>query len=291
MKNKIIAKNGVDLHTHSNVSDGTMTPSELAVHAYQNGIKVIALTDHDTTAGIDEFMQKCIQIGIEGIPGIEIGAKYKSEMHILGLYIDKDEPVFAEKVNILSNSRRIRNIEMLDIFQKAGFDIKQEDILYGKEDIGLCGRAHFAAALVRKGYAFDFDDAFEKYIGKGKPFYVKRKTFSPKESIELIKKAGGIAILAHPMYITKDKNQLKPLLEELKSYGLDGVESMYSQYDKTFSKLCFELCGELGLIPTGGSDFHAQNKPHIPIGIVNGGMMVPYEIAQNLKKYHQSGNN
>lgn len=271
---------------HSTASDGTMTPSELALHAKNAGLRAAALTDHDTLSGLREFCFECGKIGIEGIPGVEISAKYRCEMHILGLFVDYENKEFAEILGGLSRSRAERNYKMLDMLRDGGFDITEEDILSQKQDrdMNLCGRAHFAAALVKKGYAEDTDDAFARYIDRGKPFYAARRTYPPKETIEIIKNAGGLAVLAHPIYISKDEAELETLLTELKGYGLDGAECYYSQYDKAFSDMCLRICKRLDLLPSGGSDFHAGNKPHIPIGIVNGGGVMPYEVVENLKE-------
>lgn len=284
MKNKIDLTGCADMHTHSTASDGTMTPSEIAIYAKKLGLRAIALTDHDTLSGLREFCFECEKLGVEGIPGIELGAKYKSEMHILGLFVDFENKDFAHTVDTLAKARTIRNYEMLKLFSENGFNITEEDILNGKESMDTCGRVHFAAALVKKGYVKELNEAFEKYIAKGKPFYVSRKTLPPKETIELIHSAGGLAVLAHPIFISENKDELRALLTELKSYGLDGVESMYNSYSDAFSELCMKLCSELNLLPTGGSDFHADNKPLIPLGIVNENKSVPYYIVENLKK-------
>ena len=280
------AEGFADLHMHSTASDGTLSPGELAVCAKRAGLRAAALTDHDTLSGLREFCSECDKIGIEGIAGVEISAKYKSEMHIVGLFVDYENEEFAETLSGLSRSRAERNYRMLKLFAEAGMDITEEDILSQKQDrnMNLCGRAHFAAALVKKGYAADTDDAFAKYIGKDKPFYAARKTYPPKETIEIIKKAGGAAVLAHPICITRDAARLREILSELKTFGLDGAECYYSTYDEGFSRLCAALCAELDLLPSGGSDFHGANKPDIPIGIVNGGIMTPYSAAENLKK-------
>lgn len=286
MKNKTVCEGGVDLHMHSTASDGTMSPSELAVHAKNAGLRAAALTDHDTLSGLREFCFECGRIGLECIPGVEISAKYKCEMHILGLFVDYENKEFADILDKLSRSRAERNYKMIDMLREGGIDITEDDILSQKQDrdMNLCGRAHFAAALVKKGYANDINDAFAKYIDRGKPFYAPRKTYSPKETIEIIKNSGGLAILAHPIYISKDETELERLFSELKGYGLDGVECYYSQYDEAFSNMCLDICKRLDLLPSGGSDFHAGNKPHIPIGIVNGGSIIPYKVVEDLKK-------
>lgn len=271
----------VDLHIHSNASDGTLTPSEIALEARRAGLRAAALTDHDTVSGAAEFYEKCLEIGIEPIAGVEISAKFRCEMHILGLFVDIKNKEFLEKLSRLENARYDRNKAMLEKFRELGFDIKAEDITCQKPNGTLenTGRAHMAAALVKKGYASDTNEAFDKYLIKGKPAYVPRLTYSPGESIEMIKDAGGLAVLAHPVYITTDEHELRELLIELKSCGLDGVESMYSDYTEDFSGMCLRLCDELGLLPTGGSDFHGANRPAVKLGDVR----VPYEFLERLK--------
>lgn len=276
----------IDLHTHSTASDGTLSPSQLARYAKEKGISSIALTDHDTIEGIDEFKKECAAIGIEAISGVEISAKYHKEMHILGLFIDENNLEFIEKLRTLKNARYNRNKKLLERINENGFDISVMDVTASSEEKSLrnVGRAHFANVFVKKRYTATVQEAFDKYLSKGKPMYVERTTFSPAESIGFIKKAGGIAVLAHPKYITQDKDELEKLLIELKSYGLDGVESYYSEYTIEFRDVCLELCKKLDLSPTGGSDFHGGNKPHIEIGEVCGGMTIEKNVLDNLKK-------
>lgn len=276
-----------DLHMHSDASDGTLSPSQLAEAVYKSGIKAAALTDHDTVGGVAEFKQKCTQLGIQAVSGVEISAKYKTEMHILGLFIDENNSQLIKKLDELKQSRENRNYEMLALARKNGFDISEEDIT-GQKDGGKLsntGRAHIAKAFVKKGYADSIQDAFDKYLSKGKSCYISRKLFSPEESIQLIKDAGGTAVLAHPYYITQNRDELYKLLVWLKSLGLDGVESWYSKYPTEYRDLCLELCDELSLIPTGGSDFHADNKPDVKLGKACGDLDIPYYLFENLEKH------
>lgn len=274
--------NSVDLHIHSNASDGSLTPSEAALEARRAGLRAAALTDHDTVSGVAEFSEKCLEVGVEPIAGVEVSAKFRCEMHILGLFVDIQNKEFLKKLSKLENARYDRNKAMLEKFRELGIDITDEDITGQKPGGTLenTGRAHMAAALVKKGYASNTQEAFDKYLIKGKPAYVPRTTYSPKESIEMIKAAGGLAVLAHPVYITTDEAELRKLLTELKSYGLDGVESMYSDYTEDFSALCLSLCDELKLLPTGGSDFHGANRPSVRLGQVE----VLYEFVERMKK-------
>lgn len=276
-----------DLHMHSDASDGTLSPSQLAEAVYDCKIKAAALTDHDTIDGVAEFKKRCTELGIKSVSGVEISAKYKTEMHILGLFIDEKNPQLIKKLDELKKSREQRNYEMLELVRKNGFDISEEDITGQKAggNLSNTGRAHIAQAFVKKGYADSIQDVFDKYLSKGKSCYISRKLFSPEESIRLIKDAGGIAVLAHPYYITQNKDELYELLLWLKSLGLDGVESWYSKYPTEYRDLCLEMCDKLNLIPTGGSDFHADNKPDVKLGKACGDLDIPYYLFENSEKH------
>ena len=274
----------VDLHLHSTASDGTYTPAELAGLASKAGLLAAAITDHDTVAGAEEFLRECEKLGIEGAAGVEISARFRTEMHILGLFVDYKNEEFIKSLSELKNARAERNRRVLEKLTDDGFDVAPEDITGQKEGGSLdnVGRAHIASALVNKGYVSSVQEGFDKYLSKGCKYYVPRKTYPPKESIELIKKAGGVAVLAHPIFITKDPSELREILSELKGFGLAGVESYYSEYTEDYTRLCLDMCRELRLLPSGGSDFHGGNKPHIRIGEVCGGK-VEYEVFAGLK--------
>ena len=275
----------IDLHTHSAASDGTLAPREVAKKAKEAGLCAIALTDHDTTDGLEEFHKECSKLGIEGISGVEISAKFRTEMHIIGLFIDEKDAEFKEKLKRLRNAREIRNREVLRLLKKNGFDITEDDIISQKEGATLLntGRAHIARAMVNKGYVESVDEAFTKYLKKGNCCYAERVTYSPKESIAIIKAAGGTAILAHPVYITEDYDELSRLVSELKEYGLDGMECYYNSYTEEFSHMCEEICDKIGLVKSGGSDFHGANKPGIELGTVSTGY-VPYSVLRKIKE-------
>lgn len=273
--------NKTDLHTHSTFSDGTLTPTELVVLAKKNGLCAIALTDHDTTAGHEEFLKECEKQGIEGVPGVEISTKFKRELHIVSLYAKGHE--FEEFIEKLKNAREDRNIKMLERLREVGFDINVSDIVDEKNvTVQSAGRPHMANALVRKGYVKDITEAFEKFLGKGKKCYVKRFSLTPEESIRIIKQSGGIAILAHPCYAVQCEEELAGLATKLKNAGLDAMECLYSRYDDTQTEMCLRVAESVGLLKSGGSDFHGMNKPDVKLGVVNGGY-VPYEFLETLK--------
>lgn len=275
----------IDLHTHSTASDGTLTPKELAELASKKNIRAIALTDHDTVGGIDEFTGSCAEYGVEAVPGVEISAQYHKTMHIVGLFVDAENKALRDKLDILRNAREVRNRKMLDLLQKNGFDISERDIVSQKEGASLSntGRAHIARAMMDKGYVASTNEAFEKYLKKGNSCYVKRITYSPEESIRIIKDAGGIAILAHPVFITEDYDKLYSLVKELKGYGLDGMECYYNCYTEDFAGMCADICDKLELLQSGGSDFHGGNKPDVELGVVSTGH-VTYSILNKIKQ-------
>ncbi|MGN0164498.1 MAG: PHP domain-containing protein [Candidatus Ornithomonoglobus sp.] len=274
--------NRVDLHTHSTASDGTYSPSELARLAKEIGLSAIALTDHDSNDGISEFMEECGRLGIEGIPGIEISTDYEKQLHIVGLYNSGDE--FDKTVKRLKNARAERNIKMFEKIRDYGFDITAEDILEnGKVTIEHAGRLHMANALVRKGYAADKNDAFDRFLMRGRPCYVEKFSLSPEESVKLIKRCGGIAIWAHPALAMDNEGDMLEMAEKLKAAGLDAMECCYSTYTEEMSRMCKAVAQKAELLMSGGSDFHGANKPDVKLGVVSEGF-VPYEVLEQLKQ-------
>ncbi len=276
----------IDLHAHTTISDGSVTPSELVIEAKKAGLSACAITDHDCALGAAEFMSGCKSEGIEGVPGIELSAEYSGQMHIVGLYIDYNNRIFNEKAERLRCSREIRNLEMIERCCHEGLYITKEELLNidGVESLEGVGRPHFAKIFVDKGYVRDKNEAFEKYLKKGNPCYCPRKLYPPEECIEMIHNAGGIAILAHPVLIEKNFDKLYDIVKELKNKGLDGMECNYSINDDEFTKGSIELCEKLDLLKSGGSDFHGENKPGLMLGYGYGNLRVPYEYLEKIKE-------
>ena len=272
----------IDLHTHSTASDGTLTPTQLAEYAHKKGLRAVALTDHDTINGVEEFCKRCHELGIEPIPGVEMSVRYECEMHILGLFIDTQNEELKTNLETLQNSRKMRNLQMLEKLEENGIHITKEMLLSQKHHATLddVGRSHIARAMLDQGYVEDMEEAFDNYLGHGECCYIRRASFSPKEAIRMIHNAGGKAILAHPIFITEDEDRLFNIVSELKEYGLDGIECFYSEYPEEYTELCLRLCKSLKLLPSGGSDFHGENKEDIDLGCLR----IPYKYALNLKK-------
>lgn len=279
-----------DLHVHSTASDGTFTPRELVAEAKAKGLVSFALTDHDTVAGVSAAVECGRESGIEVIPGIEISCSYTSgaiidkEVHIVGLFIDYEDSAFLAEVSKLSSSRDGRNEQIIDRMRAAGFDISMEAMIDMFGSNTVITRAHFARYMTEKGYVKDNAQAFEKYLGDGMPFFVPRTKLNPKRAIELIREAGGVAVLAHPILYNLSETELTALASSLKKAGLTGIEAIYSTYRSGDEILIRRIAGECGLLISGGSDFHGSNKPYIHLGIGKGNLKVPYELAVNLKK-------
>lgn len=273
----------VDLHVHSTYSDGTLTPSELAIHAKHMGLSAFALTDHDTIDGISEAMHAGKEQGIEVIPGVELSTSYNNkEIHIVGLFIDYNDDILKNKLNYLKNTRINRNIEMCNKFKNLGINISYEKMLEMYPD-SVITRAHFADYLVKMGIIKSRTEAFERYLGDRRPCYVPRQKIQPQEAIDMIKNAGGIAILAHPILYHLGSEQMNSLVQYLCECGLTGLEAIYSTYTMGEELSMRKLANENNLLISGGSDYHGENKPHIEMGTGRGKLFVPYNILEHLK--------
>ncbi len=272
-------KKFVDLHTHSYRSDGTVSPEALVVLAKQRNLAAIALTDHDTLEGLAEFMAAGKKHNVPTIAGIEMACRYdkfhQPEIHIVGLGFDETAPSFTEYLANLQAERLRRNSEMIQKLCDIGLPCTVDELV--KTSGGhVITRAHFGTLLMQKGYVKDRSEAFEKYIGDGCPAFLPRSLPTAQNIIEQIHRGGGVAILAHPTLYRLDFGQLDDLCKEYVSYGLDGIECYYSTYTPNQRKAVLRLAKKHGLLPSGGSDFHGDNKPNIQLGIGMGHLEVPY---------------
>ncbi|MCD8036689.1 MAG: PHP domain-containing protein [Clostridiales bacterium] len=273
-----------DLHCHSTASDGTFSPAEIARLAKNAGLTSIALTDHDTTDGLDEFMAEGKRFGVETIPGIEFAAGYKNtELHIVGLFIDYKSKVLCDSMEYIVNERNERNKKMIKALNRLNIDIAMED-LEANAGGNIITRAHYANVLVNKGYAVNKEDAFNKYISAGRPGYVKRETLTPKKCIETILNSEGIPVLAHATLYGYGYLEIHNLVGELKEYGLMGLETIYSTYTEKQSDEIRKICEYYKLLKSGGSDFHGANKPDIQIAVGRGNLRIPQEFAEKMKE-------
>lgn len=273
----------IDLHVHSTCSDGTFSPEELVLYAKSKGLSAIALTDHDTIDGIADAVQKGLEIGVIVVPGIEFSASYNNkEVHILGYYIDPQNKLLKDQLKTLVAGRDARNAEMIAKLNEVGLPLTLEDLEATGSKNTIFTRAHFAAALLEKGYVNSRDEAFSKYLGAGKPCYIKRNHLTVATCIKLIHEAGGLAVLAHPKLYGYSNQEVTQILKDLKNQGLDGVECLYCTHSNDEVTHLLQVCLNLKLFPTGGSDFHGANKPRLDIGKGYGNLKIPFELLDAL---------
>ena len=276
----------IDLHVHSTESDGTLTPEELVTGAKKAGLSAFALTDHDTCQGVDKAMPHAASAGIELIPGIELSTDYHGkEVHIVGLYVDTENDELLSKTAEYRKCRSERNALMVEALRKEGLSITMEELVAENPDCVIT-RANIARFLYEHGQIKSVREAFERYIGDHCKCYVGRLKVSSSDAVRLIKKAGGIAILAHPLLYGLSSTNLQKLIEELKEAGLDGLEAIYSTYTTGEEQQMKRLANKNGLLISGGSDFHGTNKPDIFLGKGRGNLYISYSILEELKAYH-----
>lgn len=274
----------IDLHVHSNASDGTLTPTEVVQLALQKNLAAIALSDHDTVKGVDEALRTAAGTDLEVIPATELSCYYKNvEIHVLGLFVDHRNPEFLAELDRLEQARQKRNLDMIARFQKDGIDITLDDLLAGNPT-SVITRAHFARVLVEKGICKDKNAAFDRYVGVGCPYYLPKPQVTPELSLPLIVKAGGLPVLAHPMLYKLGYAQVEELVQYLIPLGLQGIEAYHSSNNISQSDKLRSLALKYHLGVSGGSDFHGANKPDIDLGSGRGGLRITEAILYELKK-------
>ncbi|WIG59066.1 MAG: putative metal-dependent phosphoesterases (PHP family) [Ktedonobacterales bacterium] len=270
--------NTLDLHTHSTASDGIHSPTELVTLAHEAGLKTIGLVDHDTTGGLEEALAAGERLGVAVVPGIEINTDLpnkQGEAHMLGYYIEYDRPEFQQCIAVLREARALRGERMVAKLREQGLDVTWERVreIAG----GAVGRPHVARALLEKGYADSISDAFDKWIGPGRPAYIPRYKLSAEDAVRLVKSARGVPVLAHPANIPELKETLLPSLVMV---GLQGLECYYGEYDTVTVARLLQLANTYGLIPTGGSDYHGPNMHPTPLGA----RYVPDDSLERLRR-------
>ncbi len=273
----------IDLHTHSLKSDGSMTPAEVVREAKRAGLSAIALSDHDTVDGLPEAIEEGRKIGVEVVPAIEFSVQSKTETHILGYFIDYENPELQETLKEVVDLRIERNHVTTQRLNELGFDITLEEVRALAPN-NFVGRAHFARVLMDKGYTQSVKEGFDKYMSAGQYAYCEKQRLTAKDAVTLIKKCGGLSFVAHPHLIKISDEELEEFLKELKGYGLDGIEGYYTDYTPEMQEKFQAMAKKLGLMISGGTDFHAQMKPHISIGTGLGNMKIPYEVLERIKE-------
>ncbi len=277
-------RKSIDLHVHSTASDGTFSPSELIDEAIKKNLSAMALTDHDSMAGVKEALQKASSLtSLRLIPGVELSSLYKGkEIHVVGLFLNPDDIDLQEQLLAFQQKRDLRNVKMVENLQNEGFDIDLEHLYHSFPDT-VVTRAHIARYLFQTGQIKSVQVAFEKYIGNDCRCYVKREMITPMEACDLIQKHGGISVLAHPILYRMNLDRLKEMIDEMKDHGLTGIEAIYSTYQPGEERLIRSIAAEKNLLLSGGSDFHGANKPYIQLGTGMGSLFVPYEFLTDLE--------
>lgn len=242
-----------DMHMHSDMSDGTFPPEELPAMALEKGITLMSLTDHDTAAGCKKAIDAGRKIGVKVICGMEIDAEFPSELHILALGIEPDDPHILRYEQWRKGEREDRNSRILAKLKTMGIDAEP----FMEHSKGNDTRLHIAKALVAGGWASSLKDAFDRYIGDGAPAYQPSKRISRRDAVELARYAGGVSVLAHPCKLKTDPHSL---VRELADYGMWGIEAFYPISTEGQRRVFLSLAKQYGLIPTCGSDFHGKNR-------------------------------
>ena len=280
----------IDLHTHTCKSDGSYTPTELVDYAIEKELSAVAITDHDSIEGLDEALSYANALkekglpSIEVIPGIEFSTKYeKQDVHIVGLYIAYDSPIFLEPLDAFINSRTHRNIKMCENLQSADIDITYEKLQARFPD-AVITRAHYASYLLEQGYVKSRQDAFARYLGDHTKYFVPREKVTPAQAVSLILQAGGVPILAHPPLYHMGQERLDALTASLREDGLMGIEAFYSTYTNQDVRDMLHLAEKYDLLLSGGSDFHGANKPGLDLGCGYGKLYIPEDLLTDIKK-------
>lgn len=274
----------VDLHVHSDKSDGSLTPSQLVDLAADKGLCAFALTDHDTTAGVKEAVAAGQKKGIEVIPGIEFSTEYHGkDIHIVGLFIDEDAPAFQAQLDSFVNARIVRNRKMCERLQADGIDISYEKLLEAFPG-SVITRGHYSRYLLEHGYVKSLPEAFDRYLGDHTRYFVPREKISPADAVRLILAVKGIPVLAHPTLYHMGQDALNRLVSTLKETGLIGIEAIYSTYSAGEEREMRRLAAKYGLLVSGGSDFHGKSKPKLEMGTGYGRLFIPEDVLTAIRE-------
>ena len=273
----------LDLHVHTTHSDGSLPTREVVALAHKAGVTALAITDHDITAAIPEALAVGRELGVEIIPGVEISSCYlNAELHILGYFFDWHDAVLIDRLSQLRASRHARNPQIIQKLNEFGLDLTYEEVtrLAGTDSVG---RPHIARVLLQKGYVTSTKEAFERFLAQGKPAYVPRTLPDPVTVIQWIREAHGIPVMAHPSWAPVSGHALQQLCRNLRDAGLGGIEVFYSTHTTKQTGEYLALARQVGLLPSGGSDFHGAAKPDIEVGIGRGDLTVPFTLLEPLR--------
>lgn len=276
--------NRCDLHTHSTFSDGTFTPTQLISEAERIGLDAIALCDHNTIAGLPEFISAAEGRGVEAIAGVEFSTEYSgTELHILGLFIRPEHySSVNEKLMEYAHRKDVSNRELIEKLHCKGYHLDYDSIKAASPN-GNINRAHIAAELTKLGYTSSIKEAFKTLLSPSCGYYTPPQRLDAFETIRFIKSIGAVAVIAHP-FLNLSVPSLRVFLEKAKPCGLDGMETLYSLYSDETTLLAKQIAREFSLLESGGSDFHGDNKPDISLGVGKGNLIISTEYLKKLRQ-------
>lgn len=271
----------VDLHAHTTASDGSYTPTELVRYAKKKGLSAIAITDHDTIAGVEEASIEGRKLGIRVIPGAELSTRMDDcDVHMTSLFINCKNKQLIKRLDDMAASRQERNYKMVDKLHEAGFQIDRRDL----DALGegkILARGHIAQILIARGYATELKEALRKYLSKGTPGYVQKEVLSPEECIQLVHDAGGLIFVAHLHQIDpQDPEHCRDVARRLIRMGADGLETQYCEFDDEWRQATEQIAQECGCLRSGGSDFHGTMKKGLDLACGYGDLQVPYTFLE-----------
>ena len=275
----------IDLHTHSTVSDGTDAPAEVVRLAHEAGCSALAVTDHDTLDHLPAASAAATTTTIRLVSGCEIScaSDVPGSMHLLVYFPDASGPL-AERLEVLQRARASRNELIVEALRAHGIDVTLDEIRAEAADATSVGRPHVARVLVRKGAATSIQDAFDRWLAKGKPAYVERERLSAQDAVELSRISGAVTSLAHPYSLDLTREALDAEVGRLAALGIDAMECMYGRYSRGEREELVELAARHGLAVTGGSDYHGENKPDLSVGTGRGDLRVDVELLDRLEE-------
>ena len=270
----------IDLHLHTNCSDGLDTPEELVRTFALEGFTTISITDHDTVAGLERGMKAAVGSPLEVVPGIELSSMDKDDdIHILGYFIDYKDPVFLEKISFFMEKRRERADEIVKCLNRIGLDINIDSVLKIAHGAAI-GRPHIAEALLSEKLIDFYDEAFIRYLGTNCPAYVPKHKISPREAIQIILDNGGIPVIAHPYAYRRDE-----IIHDLVGDGLMGIEAVHPLHTPVIQDRYKKIALQYGLWVTGGSDWHGKSRRRNYRNIVDSSLVTEQTLAE-MKLYH-----
>ena len=273
----------IDLHTHSQASDGTDSPAQLVAGAAAAGLAAVALTDHDTLSGLDEAEAAAQRHGIEFLRGCELSTRTEyGEMHILGLWLPRQADALEQRLADIRHKRDNRNAHILEKLATLGISISMDELQHEARGESV-GRPHIAALLVKKGAVPDMETAFREYLGSGGRAYLPKEVLEPEEAVRLMAGLGATVSLAHPCLKPLPPDWLEAFVQHLKACGLSAIEAYHSEHSDAAVRSCVDLARRQDLGLSGGSDYHGRNKPRIRLGHGYGGLRVPLDIMEDLK--------